>query len=81
MHQKNIVVCVMIGLPDETPTAETRSFPTTTKHLYEMLRWMESKGVGQVSMEEQVYIRNKRCWLSAASSPSRICIQVAFIWG
>ncbi|MEY9096923.1 hypothetical protein [Paenibacillus sp. RC84] len=33
VHQKNIVVCVMIGLPDETPTAETRSFPTTTKHL------------------------------------------------
>jgi transposase len=51
VHQKNIVVCVMIGLPDETPTVETRSFPTTTKHLYEMLRWLESKGVTQVAME------------------------------
>jgi transposase len=51
IHQKNIVVSIMIGKEDEAPEIETRSFPTMTKHLYEMLRWLEDKGVTHIAME------------------------------
>lgn len=51
VHQKNIVVAVLIGKEDENPELEIRSFPTMTKDLYEMLRWLEEKGVTHIAME------------------------------
>lgn len=51
VHQKNIVVAVMAGKEDETPETEVRSFPTMTRNLYEMLRWLEEKGVTHIAME------------------------------
>lgn len=51
VHQKNIVVSVLIGKEDEIPYSETRSFPTMTRDLFEMLRWLEEKGVTHVAME------------------------------
>lgn len=51
VHQKNIVVSVLIGKEDEVPFSETRSFPTMTRNLFEMLRWLEEKGVTHVAME------------------------------
>lgn len=51
VHQKSIFVCVMMGPVEESPIVETQSFPTTTKHLYEMLRSLESKRVTQIAME------------------------------
>jgi hypothetical protein len=51
VHQKNIVVCVMVGSSDDMPSVETRSFPSTTKYLYEMLRWLESKVVTHIALE------------------------------
>ncbi|GAA3312579.1 hypothetical protein GCM10020331_000650 [Ectobacillus funiculus] len=41
VHQKEIVVCVLMGSSDEELMKEVRTFPTMTKNLYEMLRWLE----------------------------------------
>jgi transposase len=51
VHQKNIVVSVLIGKEDEVPHCETRSFPTMTRNLFEMLKWLEEKGVTHIAME------------------------------
>jgi transposase len=51
VHQKNIVVSVLIGKEDEVPQVETRSFPSMTRNLYEMLQWLEDKGVTHIAME------------------------------
>jgi len=51
VHQKEIVVCVMTGPEGEKPNIEIRSFPTMTRDLYEMLRWLESKNVTHIAME------------------------------
>lgn len=51
VHQKNIVVSVLIGKEEEEPQVETRSFPSMTRNLYEMLQWLEDKGVTHIAME------------------------------
>ena len=51
IHQKNIVVCVLTGSLGEQPQSEVRSFPTMTKNLFEMLKWLEEKGVTHIAME------------------------------
>jgi len=44
VHQKTIVVCVLTGSLDEPPQSDVRSFPTMTRNLFEMLKWLEEKG-------------------------------------
>lgn len=51
VHQKNIVVCVLTGSLDDLPHSEVRSFPTMTKDLFAMLKWLEEKGVTHIAME------------------------------
>ncbi len=51
VHQKSIVVCVMTGSLDSVPEVETRTFPTMTKDLFEMLKWLEEKEVTHIAME------------------------------
>lgn len=51
VHQANIVVCIMIGEADETLETETRTFPTMTKDLFELLHWLEEKEVTHIAME------------------------------
>ncbi|PTX63202.1 hypothetical protein C8P63_10446 [Melghirimyces profundicolus] len=51
VHQKEIVVCVITGPEGEEPQIETRSFPTMTRDLYDLLRWLESKEVTHIAME------------------------------
>lgn len=51
VHQKNIVVCVMTGSLDSVPDVEVRTFPTMTKDLFELLRWLEEKEVTHIAME------------------------------
>ena len=51
VHQETIVVCVMTGEADATPETETRSFPTMTRNLFELLQWLESKNVTHLAME------------------------------
>lgn len=51
VHQKEIVVCVLMGATDEELTKEVRSFPTLTKDLYKMLRWLEGLRITHIAME------------------------------
>lgn len=51
VHQRNIVVCVMTGPLDAIPETETRTFPTMTKDLFDMLKWLEEKEVTHIAME------------------------------
>lgn len=51
VHKKTIVVCVMTGDADQEPRVETRTFPTMTRDLYEMLRWLEQKNITHIAME------------------------------
>ena len=37
IHQENIVVCVMTGEAHVSPEMETRTFPTMTRDLFELL--------------------------------------------
>lgn len=51
VHQKNIVVCMMIGENDEEIQVETRTFPSMTRNLYEILQWLEDHEVTHIAME------------------------------
>jgi transposase len=51
VHQKSIVVCVVSGEADQEPEMETRTFSTMTKDLFEVLRWLEEKGVTHIALE------------------------------
>ncbi|PDZ75811.1 IS110 family transposase, partial [Bacillus cereus] len=46
-----IVVCVYIGTSDTELTKEIRTFPTFTKHLFEMLQWLEELHITHLAME------------------------------
>lgn len=51
VHQKSIVVCVVVSAEGDEPETEIRTFPTMTRDLFEMLRWLEEKGVTHIAME------------------------------
>lgn len=51
VHQKEIVVCMLIGSSDKELVKEIRTFPTMTKNLYEMLRWFENLQITHIAME------------------------------
>jgi len=43
VHAENIVVCVLSGNGDNELTTEIETFPTFTKDLFRLLKWMEEK--------------------------------------
>ncbi|MHA6484653.1 IS110 family transposase [Paenibacillus sp. strain BS8-2] len=51
VHQESIVVCVMTGDTAEAPEVVTRTSPTMTRNLYELMTWLESKEVTHIAME------------------------------
>ena len=51
VHQETIVACIMITDKDGRLEKETRTFGTMTKHLFELLKWLESKSVTHIAME------------------------------
>ena len=51
VHQETIVVCVLNTNEDGQVEKETRTFGTMTKHLFELLEWLESKSVTHIAME------------------------------
>ena len=51
VHQETIVACVILTSEDGQSESETRTFGTMTKDLFELLKWLESKGVTHVAME------------------------------
>src|SRR6185437_12394250 len=51
VHVESIVVCVLTGSVDNELTTEIETFPTFTKDLYRLLKWLEEKEVTQIAME------------------------------
>ncbi|WP_213431634.1 IS110 family transposase, partial [Paenibacillus dendritiformis] len=51
VHQETIVVCVMTTDAAGEAHSEIRSFGTMTKHLFELLKYLESQGVTHIAME------------------------------
>jgi transposase len=51
VHQESIVACVLVGEGTDNPEGETRTFPTMTRDLFELMNWLESKGVTHIAME------------------------------
>ncbi len=51
VHQETIVVCVLNTDDVGQVSSEIRTFGTLTKHLFELLNWLESKSVTHVAME------------------------------
>jgi len=42
VHEKTIVDCVMIGKKDDDLFVQTETFPTLTKDLFRLLKWLEN---------------------------------------
>ncbi|WP_213426203.1 IS110 family transposase, partial [Paenibacillus dendritiformis] len=51
VHQETIVVCVMTTDAAGEAHSEIRTFGTMTKHLFELLKYLESQGVTHIAME------------------------------
>lgn len=51
VHEETIVACVITGKRDEELFQETATFPTLTKDLYRLLKWLEDHGVTHIAME------------------------------
>ncbi len=51
VHQKEIVVCTIIGSTDDDIQKETKSFSTLTKSLFDLLKWLEDKEIIHLAME------------------------------
>ncbi|WP_180235220.1 IS110 family transposase [Bacillus cereus] len=51
VHQKEIVVCIYIGNSETEFIKGIRTFPTLTKHLFEMLQWLEELHITRLAME------------------------------
>lgn len=51
VHRETIVACVLTPGLDGEAESETRTFGTMTKHLFELLKWLESKSVTHIAME------------------------------
>ena len=51
VHSETIVACVLTGNHDEDLFKETETFPTLTKDLFRLLKWLEDHGVTHIAME------------------------------
>ena len=51
VHSETIVACVITGRQDEDLVKVTESFPTLTKDLFRLLKWLEDYEVTHVAME------------------------------
>lgn len=51
VHSETIVACVFIGEKDEELESITETFPTLTKDLFRLLKWLEEYSVTHIAME------------------------------
>jgi len=51
VHKKTILVCLMVGKPDEKPRKTIKTFSTMTRDLLACKDWLESEGCSHVAME------------------------------
>ncbi len=50
IHAETIVVCALLG-EEEHVQKEVETFPTFTKDLFRLLKWLEDRGVTHIAME------------------------------
>lgn len=51
VHSETIVACVLKGRHENEVYQETETFPTLTKDLFRLLKWLESHEVTHIAME------------------------------
>lgn len=52
VHQETIVVCTLVSdTPESEVQSEVKTFGTTTRQLFDMLTWLESKEITHIAME------------------------------
>ncbi|PFA66153.1 IS110 family transposase [Bacillus sp. AFS015802] len=51
VHSETIVACVLTGKQDEDQMKVTETFPTLTKDLFRLLKWLEDYEVTHIAME------------------------------
>ena len=51
VHSESIVACILIEEENEQLTKEIETFPTLTKDLFRLLKWLEEHGVTHIAME------------------------------
>lgn len=51
VHSESIVACVICGNQEEDLIIQTETFPTLTKDLFKLLKWLESHDVTHIAME------------------------------
>jgi transposase len=51
VHSETIVACVLFGESDTDMEKEIETFPTLTKDLFRLLKWLEDKEVTHIAME------------------------------
>lgn len=51
VHSETIVACALVGESEADMETETETFPTLTKDLFRLLKWLEEKGVTHIAME------------------------------
>ncbi|WEG13746.1 IS110 family transposase [Pullulanibacillus sp. KACC 23026] len=51
VHSETIVACVLMGESETDLMKETETFPTLTKDLFRLLKWLEEKEVTHIAME------------------------------
>lgn len=51
VHSETIVTCVIKGTREEDLYKETEMFPTLTKDLFRLLKWLESHEITHIAME------------------------------
>lgn len=51
VHSETIVACVLIGDNESNITKEIETFPTLTKDLFRLLKWLKEYEVTHIAME------------------------------
>ncbi|THE08214.1 IS110 family transposase, partial [Bacillus timonensis] len=51
VHSETIVACVLLGESETDMVKEIETFPTLTKDLFRLLKWLEEKEVTHIAME------------------------------
>lgn len=51
VHSETIVACVLTGGHEDELRQETETFPTLTKDLFHLLKWLEEREVTHIAME------------------------------
>ena len=51
VHSETIVACILVGDTESNMVKEIETFPTLTKDLFRLLKWLEEKEITHIAME------------------------------